>query len=510
MTDKTIFNTIKDSAPNLSEEDLDNWVVPSVMEFYDVKLDYLARHAYSIRSSDSGYHVAVRSFKEQAKTVIRSALDTYLFKKLHWQKKDSSLNSYLRTVMNRLSNKVYWDNSSTTRTRKYTCALCKSKHGAKEILVVESGMLRCNWCTKNASVLASDIKNGQGNDLLHKQHEYEARSKFALHSKKGYRCPECMRFMPDSVREDEFIVCPYDDCSDFGLVADLMAMSHPMNISVRNMTSINAELGTEDNSFSMETFLPSNTFDAELLLETKSDINHKLNLIYTVIENQIAAIKRNNGSSTMVQKLLMYKAYKQMTDEQPDDMVHYLCHRKHVPEPIQAQIFQKYVSLIENYLPFTMDKSGQPIEIISLTDPLLSLFTGVSIFDAQIKADLTIPNLTKEEYIGGRSYKNYGSCFIGRLIDVTDKGTNTSLLSEVKEYSFSKITMSKNVIEDTDVTVTHFRMPSHYEMNGLVFLQRIRRSLVDSIYFKLYNKKREITRGQVFRLTADIVTMETE
>jgi hypothetical protein len=33
-------------------------------------------------------------------------------------------------------------------------------------------------------------------------------------------------------------------------------------------------------------------------------------------------------------------------------------------------------------------------------------------------------------------------------------------------------------------------MPSHYEMNGMVLLQKLRRKIVDKVYFKIHKKKR--------------------
>ena len=139
-----------------------------------------------------------------------------------------------------------------------------------------------------------------------------------------------------------------------------------------------------------------------------------------------------------------------------------------------------------------MEKGGKKIDIVSLTAPELSLFTGISKYDSKVAADGSIPNETKEEYIGGRKYINHGPCFIGKLISVVDKSTGESVMSNVREYTFSKI--STDLEPGTPVEVTHFRIPSHYEMKGMVFLQRIRRQLVDSIYLRLHKKKRRVSK----------------
>lgn len=185
-----------------------------------------------------------------------------------------------------------------------------------------------------------------------------------------------------------------------------------------------------------------------------------------------------------------------MLEKYPEEMVSYLVHQKqNLDFPIQARIFQEYAGLVENCLPFSVKKRGEMVDIVDLTDPNLSLFLGISKFEALVKGDHTIPNNTKETYTGGRKFKNYGPCFIGKLIDVIDSSTNYSLKSCVKEYSFVNITLDDSILPGTPVTVTHFRIQSHYEMDSLVHLQRIRRHLVDSVYFRL-NKKKRVPRGK--------------
>jgi len=55
--------------------------------------------------------------------------------------------------------------------------------------------------------------------------------------------------------------------------------------------------------------------------------------------------------------------------------------------------------------------------------------------------------------------------------------------------------MEKTIEKNIPVTVSHFRIPSHYELGSLVYLQRIRRQIVDSVYFRLNNKKRPLKTG---------------
>ena len=52
--------------------------------------------------------------------------------------------------------------------------------------------------------------------------------------------------------------------------------------------------------------------------------------------------------------------------------------------------------------------------------------------------------------------------------------------------------MDKSVEPGTPVIVKHFRILPHYEMHSLVYLQRVRRAIVDSVYFRLNKKKRKV------------------
>lgn len=491
MAKTSIFQEIDQKQGSIKTQDLDAWIIPSLLEEYDPKIKYLASHAYSVHPSESGYELAVRAFRERSKAKIREALETFFFKKQHW-KQNNNLNAYLKATLRNLSNSLYWEGATKSRTAKPICPLCKAKNGAKQGLHLENGKLRCDWCTKYAQVIIEEIEKGASEDSERLRQEREARVAFSLHSKQGLRCCGCLRFIPKSLIEEGFVACPYEDCDEFGETDHLMAMTHPMSVAAKSSENLeNLEDKGGPNLESTSLLQDNSGFSkADSLLEAKDDFQHKLKLIQQVIKEQKAAVNRTN-QKTKVQKSLMYDAFAQVLEEQPDDMIRYLCHRKYsFSDPIQSKIYQKYGGLVEDYLPFTIKYGQKEKDIVSLTDPELSLFTGISEYTSKVQADGTIPNETKEVYIGGREYKNHGPCFIGKLIEVQDEQGN-SLLPQVVEYTFSKIS-TQGIEEGTRVQVTHFRIPSHYEMKGLVFLQRIRRKLVDSIYFRLHKKKRKV------------------
>src|SRR5690606_4475870 len=99
---------------------------------------------------------------------------------------------------------------------------------------------------------------------------------------------------------------------------------------------------------------------------------------------------------------------------------------------------------------------------------------------------------TVERYVGGDEFKDYGPCFIGMIIDVINKKTGKSIKDNVVNHSFAQINVNMDVEPGTNVIVKHFRLDSHYELGGLVFLQRARKRIVNSVYYRLNKQKRVV------------------
>ncbi len=474
-----IFTQINKLAPKLTEKDLDDWAIPNLMTHYDRKIYYLSNKAYGVVKQNDNSALACAAFKEQARAELKLALSTFLFESQHW-KSGRDINSYLLTTLNRLVSRINTDIGAIKKANIPICPACKLEN-RKEFLKQEDKLWKCKVCTQAIEDLPQERA---GKIRLCKV--------FALHSKKGYRCPECNRFIPESSNTTFGISCPYEDCIFMGEIENLLLMSHPVSQVRRNMVSLQTNLSHDSGKeLIMQDLLEADTIQPDLKLILTEHTQQEYNLLLQIIKDQISLIKRTNSASTLVQKLLMYESYRTMLEKFPEEMISYLVHRKQNADfPIQARIFQEYASMVEGYLPFTIEKKESKIDIISLTDPNLGLFLGVSTYEAEVKNNHTIPNNTKEIYIGGRKLKNYGPCFIGKIIDVTDNRTQQSLKSFIKEYSFIQIKMENAISPGTPVTVSHFRIPSHYEMMSLVWLQRIRRQLVDKIYYRFNKKKR--------------------
>ncbi len=484
MSEIDIIEKINNSAEILVESDVDTWIIPGLMDKYSSKIKYLSSKAYGI---DKNNGTAILAFKEKSKIELKKALSTFLFKHQHW-KVGRDINSYLIVVLNRLADTIYYDNNVIKKAQFPICPLCKLDN-VKSFLVQEDKLWRCKQCTQEIDNLTEELKTCKI-QIAQKQSLLRLCKIFALHSKKGYRCPDCSKFIPESYNTTFGISCPYDDCIFMGNVKDLEKIPHPSALSQRTMVSLQTNL-TEGNDVELQDLFVAENITADCKIHIQEQNKKEYVVLSNVIEEQISTIKRTNPSGTIMQKLLMYEAFKEMLEKFPEEMISYLVHRKQSADfPIQARIFQQYASLIENYLPFSIEKKNEKIDIVSLLDPDLALFAGISIYEAIVNENNIIPNNTIETYIGGRKFKSYGPCFIGKIVSIINKDTNELLNNKIKEYSFVKIKMNESIIPGTNVVVKHYRIPSHYELAALVFLQRTRRQIVDSVYFRLNKKKR--------------------
>jgi len=495
----SVIEQINGIAQFLAEEDLDEWVIPQLLDFYSSKINSLAVKAYgpSALVGYEGPSIAQLAFRERSRAELRSAVYTFVFKSEHWRS-GRDINTYVLTCLNRLADRVRWDTDSVKKTNVPVCPAAKYLN-RKDFLIQEGRLLRSQFCTEELERAEDELKvlkRKEDKTQLENQMliKLEARMRlfraFALHSRRGYRCPECNRFIPESINGPHGISCPYEDCVFGGTLDMLERMAHPVGLTQRNDLSLQTPFSNTDTKQIQDTFV-SEIIDADVQMEVNENFNQEYDVLTQVIDEQVESIKRTNAAGTMVQKLRMYEAYKNMLDQYPEDMVSYLVHRKQNADfPIQSRIFQEYVKLMQDTLPFEIKRGDDIYDVLSLTDPNISLFLGVSEFNATVRSDHTIPNCTTESYVGGRKFKDYGPCFIGMIIDVVNRDTGESLKDYVKEYSFVQIKLQSSVKTGTKVKVTHYRMPSHYEMGSLVYLQRSRRRIVDRVYYKIHKKKR--------------------
>jgi uncharacterized Zn finger protein (UPF0148 family) len=485
--DILITDHINQFAEFLSKEDIDLWLLPKLLDQYATKINSLASFTYKTNNS-----VAKDAFREIAKENLKRALETYLFEKEHWRD-GREVDSYLRTVINRVANieARHLEGAATFNT--LMCPACKFLH-RREPLIHQDGYWKCPECTSQLEFIQEEVKKLPQQDTYRMRLEsrFSLFRAFSLHSKKGFRCPDCSRFIPESVVGHYGVSCPYPDCMYFGKPEALEMMNHPMGITRRLSLSLQAPV-QEGMESSIQSIIPADVLGSDIKIEVNEKIRDEYYMLKSVIEEQLRTVEHVSTVGTILQKTLMYEAYLKMLILYPADMVSYLVHCKvHNDFPIQAKIFQEYIKLVQDTLPCKITKLGREHEIISLDDPLLGLFEGISVFRSTVRGNGVIPNKTKETYIGGTSYKDYGPCFIGMVIDIVDS-IGKSLKQNIVEYGFAQIQMDDSIPAGAEVEVKHYRIPSHYEMGSLVFLQRIRRSIVDKVYLKTYGKKRGLS-----------------
>jgi hypothetical protein len=270
---------------------------------------------------------------------------------------------------------------------------------------------------------------------------------FSYHYKAGYRCNGCNRFIADNKSKN--IICPYPDCSFIGDPSDLKKMHHPILQNVAPPPPISQ-------------------------VENKL-LNNKALLLNKIVEKQSNQLAFSTSAFTVTHKLFVYQAFKELLNQFPDQMTDYLLGNSR-SGGFQHKIFQKYISLLENSFPIQIRKNRKFIIINNLLDKNLCLFDGISVFEAVVQ-NQTINNNTSEYYIGGRCATYSKPYYIGKVLSIINNDTKESIIHLLKEYSFNKIKI--NVPDNTVVQVTHLRVPPHYQMGGMVYVNRIRKAIID-------------------------------
>lgn len=494
--EENIISKINEVAEFVSEEDIENWIVPKLMEYYDSYLNRLSIKAYGANNSyftkDNGDSLARAAFKEAAKKKLETAVETFIFKNEHW-KTGRDIGPYLSVTLKRLSSYLYTNNVGTKLVASPVCPGCKSiniKSCLQSSIVNSIEVLSCNICNNALKTIDKEIEEYKDtcdkvfvNRLKAKRRLYKT---FNIHSKAGYKCPDCGGFIPaSSVPDSGNIICPYIDCGFFGDYEFLDEKCHPSCRSGRNELRLNQSIAGCDDIEIQDT-LKSNDPTQDVQIKLADELNYNMELVKNIIKEQMNHVKLYNPPATMLQKTLIYEAYGNVLDKFPEEMMRYLNYKTSGNLfPLQAKILQEYVELLQDSLPYTIDCNGKKHEIVSLLDPKLSLFLGISEFDTEVCSDYSIPNKTKEVYIGGRKFKNYGPCFIGYILDVVNLNTNRSIKKNVSDYSFVQINVDNKVVPGTPVRVTHYRIPSRYEICSLVYIKDIKQKIVKKL--NVYN-----------------------
>ena len=436
----------------------------------DMTSSFLSNNNDTIKTLCNRYYSdkSFPAFVEMIQPIIRNACITFVNNNYQ----SEQLKPYLISV---ILNSLKEKSDKNKLQASYICPACS--FFKEETIIYLKKVFTCNKCTTKLSN-TTDPK------------EIKLFGTYATHNKKGYRCTDCDRFIPQPINGSSKIICPFYDCCFVGPASELKTMRHPVILVPTKTLSLDSEV---KESLKLKEVIASSNIASDSELEIKEEIQNNFSLLKDVIQSQINSLYYTSNNSTLIHKICMYQAFSNMIDYHPNEMISYLVLMKS-HSGLQHKIFQEYVKILESKLPFVVRKNGKIHRISSLLDESLCLFDGISIFESVITDKNDIKNCTEEFYIGGRKGTYSKPYYIGKLLDVIDVNSSQSLLSKVKEYSFSKIKL-KNVIPGTKVKVSHLRIPPHYQMGGMVYLNRIRRKIVDKVYLTKNGTKREISHA---------------
>ena len=308
---------------------------------------------------------------------------------------------------------------------------------------------------------------------------------FFRHNKNGYHCMDCDRFIPHPLDESPTVSCPYFDCYFVGPWSSLRRMHHPNIQSNAEMLTLDAN---QDGTSTLKDIIISDEINALSQVEIEEEFELKIKLLSDVIDYQSNNVPYSSSDFTTKHKYLVYQSFSNLLKTDPAQMISYLLHNSR-SGGFQHRVFQEYVKLLEQSLPFTFKKGNKFYKVESLLDDNIKIFDGISIFTGLVTDKSEVKNGTTEYYIGGRKASYTKPFYIGKLLSIVDSQSSQSLMDNVVEYSFSKIKL-QNIRPGVEVIVTHLRIPPHYQMGGMVYVNRIRKKIVDRANF-LLNKNNE-------------------
>lgn len=403
----------------------------------------------------SGNQLSLRALKEELIDELRTGCVTFINKDSPMEE----LNDYLFYITNAFCKKTA--KPLVKQKAEYICPGCLFLDKECSALAI-SKIFKCEECFLELKE-TSDPK---------KIHFFAA---FAAHNKHGYHCPDCERFIPHPLDNSSNVSCPYFDCFFVGSISELNKMHHPTIKSNPEKLILDA---TQENGSLLKDNIASQEIDAQSRLEVEEELQDKLKILQEIIETQSNNVPYSSSNATVRHKQYVYQAFANLLEEFPAEMADYLLNNSDCHLGFQHRVFQEYIRLLENSLPFAVTKNKKLYKIENLLDNTLCLFDGISVFDSVVTDKLTIKNGTREFYIGGRKAAYTKPYYIGKLLSVIHSETKSTLMPMVKDYSFSKIRM-QDVKPGTPVTVTHLRAPPHYQMGGMAYVNRVRKKIVE-------------------------------
>ncbi len=415
-------------------------------------------HRVYFHNSDS---LSVRALVAELQEELRTGCVTFLNKDLPMEE----MSAYLFYIVNDFCKKRAVPLVKKKNT--YLCPGCLFL-GSENFIEMSNNSFKCDECEAQLKLTVDPSR-------------VSFFRTFFRHSKLGYHCSDCKRFIPHPLDNSPMVSCPYFDCCFVGDWSSLNRMHHP---SIQS----NPEKLILDSASGLRDALVAQEASAQSKIEIEEALQAKTKLLREVIEYQSNNVPYSSSDFTVKHKYLAYQAFDNLLKKYPVEMVNYLLNKSR-SGGFQHKVFQEYTMLLEASLPFSFKKNNKFYTVDSLLDENMNLFGGISVFDGVVNERQIVKNNTQEFYIGGRKARIAQPYFIGKLLGVVNKKTKEPIMKHVVEYTFSLIKM-KDILPNTEVTVTHLRVPPHYQMGGMVYVNRIRKRIVDRAQLLL--RKEEI------------------
>lgn len=403
----------------------------------------------------SGNQISLRSLVEELKEELRTGCITFVNKESQLEE----LHNYLFYIANAVCKKL--SKPFIKKKIEYLCPGCLYL-GKDGLMTDINQIFQCDECEAELK-FTTDPKKIAFFKIFHR------------HNKKGYHCSDCDRFIPLPIDGSAIISCPYFDCAFVGSIDDLRKMHHPTSQSNPEKlildVSVNDKMSIKDN-------IPDSDIDIHSKLEIQQDLQDRIDILKDIIETQSNYVPYSSSDFTVQHKQLVYQAIGNLLDTYPTEMSSYLFGNADSHFGFQHKIFQEYIDLLEASFPYFITKNRQRYKVDNLLDDNLKLFDGISVFNGMVNEKMVIKNDTTEFYIGGRKGTVAKPYYIGKLLGILDVETKNSVMHLVTEYGFSNIKMH-DIKPGTSVIVTHLRVPPHHQMNGMVYVNRVRKKIVE-------------------------------
>ena len=271
---------------------------------------------------------------------------------------------------------------------------------------------------------------------------------FECYSKKGYKCPNCNGFIPESHLKEK---CIYNNCNHDLSKCSLDFMRHP---------------------FKTIDFIDKNTEFVKI-----TSFNNKKNKINFIIDKILFLIDYRSIDSKVKIKQVLLETIRQLSFES-EEFVNFIYYNK--KNDIFCKFFQRFICNFEKELPVSFFIFNKFKTLSSIED--FGFFDGKTEFISTINTSFEAVNNTKDIWYDSRKKGMFTKMFIGKIISASCNGID--ITNKIISYDFNKIVFTKDIVPGTEVTITHLMLRPVY--NSSIFI--IFNSIMKEIRAKLYEK----------------------